>query len=163
MQKVLKVSTILSWFNLIVWGLVAVIGILGAVLAGNLSFLVITFLTGVTVLHSYAALQLHKSIKNPAVPLGNQTPVGIRFIGFIALFFGVLYIGDGVGLLQSTRDIALLMQPQLPPQAKDLDLNKLLRATGIFSLVTGICIAVNVFLNFRLLSWHLFLRENEIK
>ena len=163
MQKALKVSTILSWFNMIVWGLVAGMGVLGALLAGNLSFLVITFLTGVTVLHSYAALQLHKSIKNPTVPLSNQTPVGIRFIGFIALFFGVLYIGDGIGLLQSTPEIAKMMQPQLPPQAKDLDLNKLLRVAGIFSLVTGICIAVNVFLNFRLLRWYLFFRENDIK
>jgi len=163
MKKELKVSTVLSWFNLIVWGSVAMMGLLAAIFAGNLSFLVVTFLTGVTVLHSYAALQLHKSIRNPALPLSSQTPVGIRFMGFIALFFGVLYIGDGIGLLQSTQDIAKLMQPSLPPQAKDLDLNKLLRIAGGFSLVTGLCIAVNVFLNFRLLRWYLFLRENDIK
>src|ERR1700748_3049830 len=119
MKNELKVATFLSWFNMIVWGLVAVLGILGVILSGNLSYLVITFLTGVTVLHSYASLQLQKSIKNPAVPLSNQTPIGIRFMGFIALFFGVLYIGDGIGLLQSTPDMVKLLQPQLPPQAND--------------------------------------------
>lgn len=162
MKNALKASTILSWFNLIVWGLFAGIGLLGALFGGGLVFLTITVLTGFIVLHSYAALQLHKSIRNSSVPLSSQTPVGIRFIGFIALFLGVLYIGDGVGLLQSTGEMAKLMAPQLPPQAKDLDLNKLLKATGAFSLIAGICIAVNVFLSFRLLRWYLFLRENDI-
>jgi hypothetical protein len=163
MKNALKLSTVLSWFNIIVWGFVAGILILGALSIGNLAFLVIPFLIGFTILHSYASLQLLKSIKNPAIPLSSQTPVGIRFIGFIALFFGVLYIGDGVGLLQNTGDIAKMMQPQLPPQAKDLNLIKILRAGAIFSLVTGICIAVNVFLSFRLLRWYLFLRDNDMK
>jgi hypothetical protein len=162
MKNALKVSTILSWFNLIVWGLFAGLGLLGGLFGGNLFFLTVTVITGFIVLHSYASLQLHKSIRNAAIPLSSQTPVGIRFIGFVALFLGVLYIGDGVGLLQSTRDMVKLMEPQLPPQAKDLDLNKLLKATGVFSLLAGICIAVNVFLSFRLLRWYLFLRENDI-
>ncbi|HEX9511386.1 MAG TPA: hypothetical protein VF939_12945 [Puia sp.] len=162
MKNALKVSTILSWFNLIVWGLFAGLGLLGGLFGGNLVFLTITVITGFIVLHSYAALQLHKSIRNPSVPLSSQTPVGIRFIGFVALFLGVLYIGDGVGLLQNTRDVVKMMEPQLPPQAKDLDLNKLFKATGAFSLVAGACIAVNVFLSFRLLRWYLFLRENDI-
>jgi len=162
MKNALKVSTILSWINLIVWGLFAGLGLLGGLFGGNLLFLTITVITGFIVLHSYASLQLHKSIRNAAIPLSSQTPVGIRFIGFVALFLGILYIGDGIGLLQSTGDMVRLMEPQMPPQAKGMDLNKLFKATGIFSLLAGICIAVNVFLSFRLLRWYLFLRENDI-
>lgn len=155
---VLKISTVLSWCNLVIWGIISSLGILAALLTVNLSFLVITFLTGVAVLHSYAALQLHKSIKNSAVPLSNQTPVGIRFIGAIALFFGILYIGDGVGLLQNTREAVQLLQPKLPPQAKGLNLITLFRASGVFSLVCGISIALNVILNFRLLRWYFLMK-----
>lgn len=163
MKNALKVSTVLSWFNLIVWGLFAGLGLLLAFFGGNLAFLTVTVITGFIVLHSYASLQLHKSIRNPSIPLSSQTPVGIRFIGFVALFLGVLYIGDGVGLLQSTGDMVKLMEPQLPPQAKNLNLDKILKEIGVFSLVAGACIAVNVFLSFRLLRWYLFLQKNDIQ
>lgn len=160
----MKASTILSWFNIIVWGFVAGILVLAALSVGNFAFLIFPFLIGFIILHSYASLQLLKSIKHPTIPLSRQTPVGIRFMGFVALFFGVLYIGDGIGLLQNTPDIAKMVEAQLPPQSRDLhlDLVKILRGGAIFCLVTGICIAVNVFLGFRLLRWYLFLRDNDI-
>jgi len=162
MRTALKVSSVLSWFNLIVWGLFACMGILGALMAGNLSFLLITVLTGVTVLHSYASLKLHRSIRHANVPLSDQTPAGIRFIGFIALFFGVLYIGDGVGLLQNTAEVVKMMAPQLPPEFKNVNLIGLLRGVGVFSLISGLCIAVNVFLNFRLLRWYYLVKQSDI-
>jgi spore maturation protein SpmA len=162
MKTVLKVSSVLTWFNLIIWGFIAAMGILAAMMAGNFSFLLVTFLTGVTVLHSYASLKLHKSIRYSNVPLSDQTPVGIRFIGFIALFFGVLYIGDGIGLLKSTADIVKLMAPQLPPEVKNMDLIRLFRGIGIFSLITGLSISVNVFLNFRLLRWYYLVKQSDI-
>ena len=162
MKNTLKISTILTWFNLIVWGLIAALGLLSALMAGNLSFLLITILTGVTVLHSYASLKLHRSIRYSNVPLSDQTPVGIRFIGFIALFFGVLYIGDGIGLLQNTGEVVKLMQPQIPPELKNVNFVSLLRGVAIFSLITGICISVNVFLNFRLLRWYYLVKQSDI-
>jgi hypothetical protein len=163
MKNALKVSTVLSWFNLIVWGLFAGIGLLGALFGGNLLLLTTTVLTGFIVLHSYASLQLHKSIRNLSVPMSSQTPVGIRFIGFIALFFGILFFTEGMSMLRNTRDIAPLMESQLPPQLKGADLYNVIIKVGIFFLVSGICIAINVFLSFRLLRWYLFLRENDIK
>ena len=162
MNNTLKISSILTWFNLIVWGLIAALGLLSALMAGNMSFLLITILTGVTVLHSYASLKLHRSIRNSNVPLSDQTPVGIRFIGFIALFFGVLYIGDGIGLLQNTSDVVKLMQPQIPPELKNINLVSLLHGVAIFSLITGICISLNVFLNFRLLRWYYLVKQSDI-
>ena len=163
MKNALKVSTILSWFNMIVWGISAGLTLLGGVLGGNILLLIVGVLTGVIVLHSYASLQLHKSIRNPAIPLSSQTPVGIRFIGFIALFFGISFFTEGLAMLQNTRELARLMEPQMPPQLKDMDFAKFIRTTGIFGVVTGLCVSVNVFLGFRLLRWYLFLRDNDIQ
>jgi len=159
MKKSLKIATVLSWFNLIVWGLISLLFALFAIMSGNLSVLIITFLNGVIVLHSYAALQLQKSIRNPSIPLSSQTPVGIRFIGFIALFFGVLYLADGIAMLQNSQEIIKLLEPQLPPEAKKLNLSAIMRAGAIFSLLTGLSVAINVSLNFRLLRWYLFSQQ----
>lgn len=163
MKNALKVSTILSWFNMIVWGMFAGLTLLGGVLGGNILLLVAGVLTGVIVLHSYASLQLHKSVKNPAVPLSSQTPVGIRFIGFIALFFGIYFFTQGLAMLENIQELARLLGPQMPPQLKDMDFAKFIRAMGIFCVVTGICVSVNVFLGFRLLRWYLFLKDNDIQ
>ncbi|MES1159446.1 MAG: hypothetical protein ABUM51_01700 [Bacteroidota bacterium] len=163
MKKALKISTILSWFNMIIWGISAGLTLLGGVLSGNMPLLIVGVLTGVIVLHSYASLQLHKSIRNPAIPLSSQTPVGLRFIGFIALFFGISFFTEGLAMLQSTRELAKLLEPQMPPQIKDMDVAKFIRTTGIFGVVTGLCVSINVFLGFRLLRWYLFLRDNDIK
>src|ERR1700733_11087450 len=138
MKTTLKVSTVLSWFNLVVWGLFALMGILGAFAAGNLSFLLVTFLTGVTVLHSYASLKLHKSIRQPNVPLSDQTPSGIRFIGFIALFLGLMYFGAGIIFLQNTPDLVKMMSTQIPPGYSKSDIYTVLRGFGVFLLVTGL-------------------------
>src|SRR5882762_2272544 len=77
MRTVLKISGILSWCNLIVWGIIPCMGVLAALMAGNPLVLVLYFIMGATALHSFAALKLHTSIRNPAIPLSNQTPAGI--------------------------------------------------------------------------------------
>src|ERR1700730_836299 len=131
MKNTLNIASVLTWFNLIIWGIFSAMGLLGALMGGNIYLLIVTFLTGVTVLHSYASLKLHRSIRHSDVPLSDQTPVGIRFIGFIALFFGVLYIGDGIGLLQNTGEVVKLMQPQIPPELKNINFFSLLRGIAI--------------------------------
>jgi hypothetical protein len=163
MKNALKVSTVLSWFNMIVWGLFTSMGVLGALFGGNLLALLFAFLFSAIVLHSYACLKLHKSIKNPAIPLNSQTSAGIRFIGLIALFFGICFFTVGLAILQKTHNIVTLMEPQMPPEYKGADLYHWFIKAGIFYVVSGVCIAVNVFLSFRLLRWYLFLRENNIK
>lgn len=72
MQTTLKVSTILSWINIVIGGLLVLMGLLGVLMAPNLIMLISVVLTGSIILHSYAALQLRKSILNPAVPLSSQ-------------------------------------------------------------------------------------------
>jgi hypothetical protein len=156
LKKVLKISAVLSWFNLVVWGLIVIGGLLSALLFQSFALVAFSFILSVILLHSYAALQLHKSIRHPAIPLSNQTPVGIRLIGFVALFFGITYFANGIAVLQNTREFGQFMHSQFP-QAKDLGAGGL-RAGGVFTLLCGFSISLNVFLNFRLLRWYFFMK-----
>jgi len=156
MQTTLKIATVLSWFNMIVWGFIAGIFALGALFNRNFPLLIAAFLMGVTVLHSYAAMQLHKSLRNPQLPLSTQTPIGIRFIGFIAMFFGILFLGDGLTALLKIKLVLDSMKGQIPPEYKNVDMAAYVKAAGVFLVVSGTCIAVNVILNFRLLGWYMF-------
>jgi len=158
MRTSLKIATILTWINLIIWGLISFLGILASFMASNAAPLIISFLMGAIVLHSYAALQLHKSIRNPAVPLSNQTPVGIRFIGFVALFFGVLYIGDGIAVLQNAKEFMKMLQPYMGPQPKNFNPTAFVRGMGGFFLLAGASIVINVILNIRLLRWYFLMK-----
>lgn len=120
----------------------------------NASILLVSVvLTGSIVLHSYAALQLRKSIVHPEIPLNRQTPTGIRFIGFMALFFAILNIGNAVVIIQNAAEVA--KQVQLPFKPEGIDLVATIRGAGIFSLLFSIGIAVNVLLSIRLLRWYL--------
>jgi len=158
MRTVLKISGILSWCNLIIWGIIPCMGVLSALMIGNPLVLVMYFIMGATALHSFAALKLHKSISNPAIPLSNQTPAGIRFVGAIALFLGIIYIGCGIVVLQNSQEVIRLMQAQYPAEIKMADLSSRIRMGGIFLLISGLCIVVNVILNFRLLRWYFFMK-----
>lgn len=157
MQTTLKVSTILSWINIVIGGLLVLMGLLGVLMAPNLIMLISVVLTGSIILHSYAALQLRKSILNPAVPLSSQTPTGIRFIGFMALFFAILNIGNSIVIMQNAEEA--IKQANLPYQPKGVNLAALVRVVGGFLLLFSIGVAVNVFLSTRLLRWYMFSKE----
>jgi hypothetical protein len=157
MRTVLKISTLLSWFNLVVWSILVSIFVLSVLAIGQMAFLFFPFLLCVIVLHSYAALQLHKSIKDPAKPLSNQTPAGIRFIGVVAAFVGIMCFADGLAVLQNPHEVLQIIESQMP-QAKGLVQVATLRAYGAFALICGICIVFNVILNFRLLRWYHFMK-----
>ena len=159
MKNTLKISAVLSWINMILWGFVVLTGLLLGVTMGNFGLMVISFFFAVIPLHSYAALQLHKSIRNPAIPLSNQTPVGIRFIGFVASFIGILYIAQGFAVIQDPAGALQLMKSQMA-ELKTLTIDSL-RLGGVFALILGLSISINVFLNFRLLRWYIFRKNND--
>lgn len=156
MRTILKISGVLSWFNLVVWGIIVLMGLLGALALQQMVFLVVSFLFCVVLLHSYAALQLRRSIKNPSRPLSSQTPVGIRFIGVIAAFIGIVYFAQGTALLQNPQEFLKIMEAQFP-QAKGVPLINI-RLGGGLSVLCGFCIVFNVILNFRLLRWYHFMK-----
>jgi hypothetical protein len=161
MRTILKISAVLSWFNAIFWGLVIVILFLSALSFQNMPFVVFAFVLSAIVLHSYAALQLRKSIRNPAIQLSNHTPTGIRFVGFIALFLGACYMANGIALLQDPGGSLKIMQAQAPEFSKVLTIASL-REGAVMALVLGLFIAVNVFLNFRLLRWYYLVKQSDI-
>jgi len=159
MRRVLQVSNVLSWINLIFWGLVSFLFLLLGALGGMFPFLVIGFFLSAVALHSYAALQLHKSLRNPAIPLGGQTPTGIRFIGFVALFFGIGCTINSFTILRNPGESLKLMQSQMA-QAKVITIPAI-RTWCLITLMLGLSIVVNVFLNFRLLRWYYFIKAGE--
>lgn len=158
MNKALKIASVLSWINLIVWGIICLLGLLSMLTSGNVVMIVGFFLLSSIVLHSYAAIQLHKSIRNPAVPLSSQTPTGIRFIGFAALFFGITYLAYGTAIIQNAKEFLQMVQSSMP-QFKEVR-EKDLRVGGVIAMLLGMSITINVFLNFRLLRWYLLSRNN---
>jgi hypothetical protein len=169
MKTTLKVARILTWFNLIFWGF-----FLGLFL---LSFLSVMYLPGVAILvlmgavplNCYAALKLHQSIRNSAIPLSQQTPTGIRFVGFIPVFLGVYLIWNGITMIGSAGEILHFIKdfdtkefPDIAqmPAFKSMGISDV-RAAGVICLILGLCMAVNVVLNLRLLRWYLLLRKND--
>jgi hypothetical protein len=160
MKKILKFSNVLSWINLVAGSLLVLGGLfLLRYSPDGFTILVSVVLPGAVILHSYVAFQLRKSILNSAIPLTKQAPVGVRLMGFMALFFAIISISNAFIILQHAPEVS--KQIKLPVQSKDLDVVSILRGSGIFTLVISISIVTNVVLNFRLLKWYLFYKEKE--
>jgi len=152
MKTASKISAILSWINIIVWGLVVLEALLIGLASGTFLFLVVAFFLSAIILHSYAALQLRKSIRNPSIPLGSQTPAGIRYIGFVALLFGATCLANALTILQNPGEYLKFMQSQMA-QFKEMNVGYI-RKIGTLALLLGLSIVANVFINFRLLRWY---------
>jgi len=169
MKMTLKVATMLTWFNLIFWGLINGLLLLGALSAMFLPGLLIAVLMSAIPLNCYAALRLQKSIRDPRVPLSQQTPMGIRFVGFIALFFGINSIGEGFALIKDSGEILDFLKDYYMKQAPEIAQLPAFKAmgvadvrvAGVIFLILGLCMTVNVMLNLRLLKWYLLLRKND--
>lgn len=169
MKTTLKVATILTWFNLIFWGFVTGLLLLGTLSAMFLPGLALAFLISAIPLNGYAALKLQKSIRYPNIQLSQQTPMGIRFIGFIALFVGVNLIGEGFALIKDAREFLDFLKDFYTKQAPEIAQMPAfksmgvadVRSAGVICLILGLCLAVNIVLNLRLLRWYLLLRKND--
>lgn len=159
MKTILKITNILSWINIIIGGIMVLGGLMGTLMAGGaLTMLLSVVLTASIVLHSYATMQLRKSILNPDVPLNNQTSGGIRLVGYIALFFSIMNITSAVMIIQNAPEAA--KQITLPVKVEGVDLVSAIRFAGIFSLIFSICVAANVMLSFQMLRWYLINKNN---
>lgn len=147
-KRLIQFSTILSWFNLIISGMFTAGALLvGSFMLGFGNVLMVVVLMGSITLHSYAALQLRKSLLNPAVPLARQTSTGIRFIGYIALFLAFMFGSSSIYTLQHAKEI--MDQMQFPPELKNIDMTGAFKKSGIFMLVFSISVLLNVILNLR--------------
>src|SRR5579871_336122 len=158
MKRALAVSNILSWVNLVTGSFFALCALLTIIALPPIAVLISVVLIGCVVLHSYAALQLRKSIINPVIQLNKQTPVGIRMMGYMALFFAIMLFTNAIYMLQSTKE--LLKQMQLPPQLKEKDFINIVHGTAVFILLFSLSVIFNVGLNFRLLRWFTISQNN---
>ena len=152
MKKFTTITGILSWINLIIGGLITLFGLIQALMGGGIVAMLQLLLIGSVVLHSYAALQLRKSIMNPDIPLDSKTPTGIRFIGFLALMLGVGCVFQGVQVIGNTKE--LIDQVELPEMPKEINVENMFRGVGYFVLVFGLSVAINVLLNISMLKWY---------
>jgi hypothetical protein len=154
MKKLLLLTAVLSWINLLICGFFALCGLIGLFASpAALAALFIIVLSGAVILHSYAAMQLRRSIIYPSIPLSSQTPSGIRIMGFMALFFAIMSFANAIIFIQQAPELA--KQVKLPAEAKNLDVVSILRGSGIFTLIISLSILTNVVLNFRLLKWYM--------
>jgi hypothetical protein len=168
MKMTLKAASILTWFNMIFWGFITGIMLLAALSAINMPILLATVLLSAIPLNSFAALKLHQSIRRPTLSLSSQTPVGIRFVGFIALFFGIICLGDGFVLLSNTKEILDVFKAQMSqapqmaqvPGFKSFTVSEF-RWGGVLMLILGLSIVVNMVLNLRLLRWYYLVRKSD--
>jgi hypothetical protein len=160
MKTALKTATILSWINLIIGGILVLGGLFSMLMAPNVMLMLISVvLTGSIVLHSYATLQLRKSIINPDIPLSLQTSSGIRLVGFMALFFAMLNIGNAAVIIQNAEEA--VKQVELPFKPEGFNLAKAVRIAGVISLIFSIGIVINVMLSFRLLRRYLISQQEK--
>jgi hypothetical protein len=151
MKKIVTVTSLLSWFNMITGSILVVGGLIMALSSPEkLSVLTSLVLVIAIVLHSYASLQLRKSVLHPEIPLSRQTPTGIRFIGFIAMFCSLMIAANGFFILQNPAQI--MQQVTIPAEAKHLNFQAILKGTAVFSMVFAVSIFLNVLFNLRILK-----------
>jgi hypothetical protein len=161
MKGVLKVASILTWFNLIFWGIIILFLLLAAGIIGPVMLVGAVLLSAIP-LNCYAALQLHKSIRRPAIKLSHQTPVGIRFIGFVALFFGLMTVMDSLGNLQNPgRSLQLMKESFSGMKGTEFMTLNYIRGISVVGLILGLAVVVNVILNFRLLRWYYLVHQSD--
>jgi hypothetical protein len=160
MKRLLQLTTVLSWINIIIGSILVLGGLLLTMVSPDAqTILVSVVLTGSIVLHSYATFQLRKSIIHPEIPLGKQTPIGIRFVGTLALLFGVINITNAIVIIQHTEDV--IKQIKFPFPAKNINLKSVVRAAGIFSILFSLSVVMNVLLSFSLLRMYLAKKKSE--
>ena len=164
MKSTIQAARILTWFNLIVWG-----GLLGLMLLWSLAaqitpLIIAIFLLSAIPLHSYASLMLQKSIRFPQVKLSNQTPIGVRFIGFVALFFGIITMVNSFVLIQDPKAAVDSMKSAMvdTKAVSPAEMVSWLRGTAIVVVVMGMAVIVNVILNIRLLRWYYLVKRSDV-
>jgi hypothetical protein len=155
MKKALKIASVLTWFNLIFWGLLVCFGLLGALLMGQMPLLAGIVLLSAIPLNCFAALKLHTSIRYSAVPLNRQTPVGIRFVGLMALFFGITDIFTGVSIVAQVPEEQRVFYTAMARKA-------FVEFMGVATLVLGLLVVINVVLNLRLLRWYYLVNRSDV-
>jgi len=166
MKTPLKIASVLTWFNLIVWSCILILLLFSLFVMQTTAILFFVVLFSSIPLNCYAALRLHRSIRKPAVKLSSQTPTGIRFVGFVALFFAISFVVNGFTLAGNTQEAVKVVREGMA-QIKNADLSYItpsyFRVVGFIAAFLGLCVGINVILNFRLLRWYYLVRQSDVR
>jgi hypothetical protein len=169
MKTALKIATILTWFNLLFWSGFLLLLALSAIASQQMPLLIGVVLLSCIPLNCYAAALLQKSIRRPGSKLSSQTPTGIRFVGFVAMFFAIMFVVNGLTFAGKASEAVKMFKDGIA-QMKDADPRYLQFATtsvfrniGYTIAFLGICVGVNVMLNFRLLRWYFLVNQSDIR
>lgn len=163
MKTVLKIATVLTRFNLVVWVFIILLMTLAFWYMQFISLLFIPFLLTAVVLNCYAALRLQKALRYPAIQLSNQTPAGIRFIGFVALSLAITCIVYAFMLMiDAPASVTLTKETYAPVKRmwRVVITRGHFQCLGAIVVSLGLCISVNVVLNFCLLR-HYFTKQHD--
>ena len=165
MKKLQIIGRALAWFNLIFWGIPIVSFLLGVLASVDLQFLVPVVLLAAVPLHSFAALQLQRSLRHPQIKLSQQTPAGIRFVGTIALFIGILLAFTGAAAMGVAKEMLPQFKEKMG-QFKQWDMSAMtvgdLRAIAALYLLLGLAVVANVMIHLRLLRWYYLVKQSDV-
>jgi hypothetical protein len=162
MKTAMRIASVLSWINLLFWGLNVGSALLGSLASFNPLILVMLVLVASIPLHSYAALQLHKSIRRPEIKLSHNTPAGIRFVGIVALLFGFLFFLCGLSMFKNAPEMLSALREQgFMKEMYAAITVEMLRRYGILAGMLGLITIVNVILNMRLLRWYYLVHQSD--
>lgn len=169
MKTVLKIASVITWFNIIFWGMLVGMLLLFSLQLASLPIIAVVVLLSAIPLNCYAGLRLQACIRNPRLQLSHQTPAGIRFVGFIALFFGICMLFSGLGMVHDPKTALASwteQMDQMPEMARQYPYKNLGESyfvrIGIAAITLGLLIAVNVVLNLRLLRWYYLIKRKDI-
>lgn len=162
MKNITTLTGILSWLNLIIGSFLTFAMLLGMLMSGFQPQAIMgLLLMGSIVLHSYAAMQLRKSLIHPSIPLDTKTPTGIRFVGFIALFLSILAMSSSIVMIRNAEELATsVVFPYEVKGMEKVNVPAMFRGVGYFILFFSLSVAANVLINFTLLKKYL-LEQNK--
>lgn len=165
MKTARTIGKALAWFNLVYWGFSVVVSLMQGLAMGNMGVVIFTVLLAAIPLSSYAALQLHRSIRNPEIRLSHQTPIGIRFVGSFVVLLGILGIGLGLLIIGGAKEIFPMLKENAVdmPQAVNISNVGVLQELGGLLVFFAVIALVSALINMRLLRWYYLVRQSDIK
>lgn len=164
MKTMRVLGRVLAWFNLVFWGIQVLSGVLQAMSMGVPVVWVVVVLMAAIPLNSYAALQLHKSLRRPDIPLSHNTPVGIRFVGAFVVFIGIFWTGIGLLMLEWAKDLLPYFKEQSANMGQLMGPMTVerIRGLGVFIALLGIIMIASALINMRLLRWYFLVRKSDV-
>lgn len=145
----------LSIINLLIAGFFILMLLLALLFMPAMSpVLIFMLLTGAVVIHSLLSIGLQQSLKDPARKLKASTPGGLRIMGFMAIFYAVLLITNGIFGLNHIDEMlqqAMQQMPKSQPAPSLQSMRGLMTGLIIVLILHAAAVLVNCALSFSFL------------